>query len=481
VKNKWFLATLVFFILTRLINLTLLPIFNDEAIYIDWGQKMLASGSLFLSLFDGKQPLLMWIFGVSANIFNDPLFGARLISVIFGVFTFIGIYKVILKLSSEKSALLAAIIYSVSPLFLFFDRQALMESVVTSLGVWSLFCLLNFLEKSNYKNSFWLGLIWGFGLWIKSSFLIFILASILIILIEKRKNLSKVTKCLLISFTTVFIILLPLILQKDFGLFLQAGSRFSLTLTEILSLPISIWWNNIFSVIDVTFWQCLLTLSIPVLLTSVKHFNQQKVLLFFFYISIFLYILLTRAGSSRYLVAFLPAGVIISSIAVTGLNNIYKWLILIPAFAYFIFIDFLLIFNPISYFNNLASVSLFSQKEGYLGTFTSGYGVKDAINYITGEVKGSLAIVGVRPDAGNPEDSTFVYLSKYQNIKTTYLSAAILGNYQGNYIVSPYPIYFIARNGQLAGLGNLLIKEAEFVKPNGIDSVVIYKLRTKQL
>jgi 4-amino-4-deoxy-L-arabinose transferase-like glycosyltransferase len=479
VKNKLFFATLGFFILTRLINLTLLPIFNDEAIYIDWGQKMIGTGNLFFSLFDGKQPLLMWIFGIFANIFNDPLFGARLVSVIFGVFTFIGIYKITLKLSSEKAALLAVIIYSLSPLFLFFDRQALMESAVASTGVWSLFYLLNFLEKSDYKHSFWLGLIWGIGLWIKSSFLIFVLSSILIILIEKRKSLAKIIWNLLISFTTVLIILLPLIVQKDFGLFLQSGSRYSLSLAEIFGLPFSIWWKNFLSLIDVTFWQCLSILSIPLLLLSVKHFNKQKVLFLFFYISIFLYIFLTQAGSSRYLVAFLPEGIIIASIAVVELKNIYKWLILFPVFTYFLYFDFLLLFNPIAYFNNLSKVSLFSQKDNYLGTFTSGYDVTGAINYITGEVKGSLTVVGVRPDAGNPEDSTFVYLSKYGNIKTIYLSAAILGNYGANYIVSPYPIYFVARNGQLAGLDNLLIKEAEFIKPNQIDSVVVYKLRTK--
>lgn len=421
----------------------------------------------------------MWFFGLFANIFSYPLFGARLVSVLFGVFTFIGIYQITRKISSRKSALLAIIIYSLSSLFLFFDRQALMESAVTAVGVWSLFCLLNFLENSNYKNSFWLGIIWAFGLWIKSSFLIFVITSVLIILIEKRKSLSKIIKNILISFTTVLFVLLPFILQKDFGLFLQASGKYSLTLAELINLPFHIWWNNFVSFIDVTFWQSLLILFIPLILFSVKHFNKQKILLLFFHTSIILYIFLTRAGSSRYLVAFLPAGVIISSIAVVSLKSLYKWLFLAPVFTYFLFFDFLLLFNPVSYFNYLAKVSVFSQKENYLGTFTSGYGITDAINHITSEVNGNLAVVGVRPDAGNPEDSTFVYLSKYPNIKTTYLSAALLGNYPGNYIVSPYPVYFVARNGQLAGLDNLLIKEAEFIKPNGIDSIVVYKLRTK--
>ncbi len=49
------------FLFVRLVNLTALPIFNDEAIYVNWGQIMVNKpGFAFYSLFDGKQPLLMW-------------------------------------------------------------------------------------------------------------------------------------------------------------------------------------------------------------------------------------------------------------------------------------------------------------------------------------------------------------------------------------------------------------------------------------
>src|SRR3989344_5804660 len=45
----------------RLYNLTYLPIFADEAIYIRWAQIMQAESTLrFLPLSDGKQPLFMW-------------------------------------------------------------------------------------------------------------------------------------------------------------------------------------------------------------------------------------------------------------------------------------------------------------------------------------------------------------------------------------------------------------------------------------
>ena len=40
IRNFWFAVGLVIslYLFTRLVNLTLLPIFTDEAIYIRWGQ-----------------------------------------------------------------------------------------------------------------------------------------------------------------------------------------------------------------------------------------------------------------------------------------------------------------------------------------------------------------------------------------------------------------------------------------------------------
>jgi len=63
--DKPLLFIILFYFLLRLPKLTLIPIFNDEAIYLDWGWREIHGGaSLFYSLYDGKQPLLMWVFGI---------------------------------------------------------------------------------------------------------------------------------------------------------------------------------------------------------------------------------------------------------------------------------------------------------------------------------------------------------------------------------------------------------------------------------
>ena len=78
--NRWKWVIVASFVLgalyffTRLTNLTLLPIFTDEAIYIRWSQiGALDANWRFISLVDGKQPMFTWIMMVLFRLFDgDP-------------------------------------------------------------------------------------------------------------------------------------------------------------------------------------------------------------------------------------------------------------------------------------------------------------------------------------------------------------------------------------------------------------------------
>src|SRR3989344_5504345 len=96
---KWVIlgGTLLLFValFLRLYKLTLIPVFADEAIYIRWAQVMGAEPTLrFLPLSDGKQPLFMWILMFYVRRLSDPLFAGRILSVLSGLGTTIGIFAV---------------------------------------------------------------------------------------------------------------------------------------------------------------------------------------------------------------------------------------------------------------------------------------------------------------------------------------------------------------------------------------------------
>src|SRR3989344_1249696 len=137
VFRKWWktVTALVFILLLafliRLTNLTILPVFADEAIYIRWSQIMHSEPTLrFLPLSDGKQPLFMWVLMVVISRFEDPLISGRLVSVFAGSYL---IFK------SNLAALVSSLIWAISPYAIFFDRMALVDSMLAMFGIWAVF------------------------------------------------------------------------------------------------------------------------------------------------------------------------------------------------------------------------------------------------------------------------------------------------------------------------------------------------------
>lgn len=135
------LVILALAVVLRLYNLTHLPIFADEAIYIRWAQVMRAEPTLrFLPLSDGKQPFYMWSVIPFLKIFSDPLYAGRFTSVLTGMGTLIGIFATSYYLfRNKKVALFGGLIYAISPFSVFFDRMALVDSMLTMFGIWTFF------------------------------------------------------------------------------------------------------------------------------------------------------------------------------------------------------------------------------------------------------------------------------------------------------------------------------------------------------
>ena len=116
----------------RLPSLTLLPVFADEAIYLRWAQVMRAEPTLrFLPLSDGKQPLYMWLVMIFLRFEVDPLWLGRFVSVMAGLGTLVGLlFLSWLFFKDKKLCFLTVLFYAVLPYFVFFDRMALVDSLL---------------------------------------------------------------------------------------------------------------------------------------------------------------------------------------------------------------------------------------------------------------------------------------------------------------------------------------------------------------
>lgn len=455
----------VIYLFTRLTNLTKLPVFNDEAIYLDWGWKSLhTSAGLFYSLYDAKPPLLIWIFGIFESLVNSPLFAGRLVSVLAGLLTLIGIYKIAKNLEGEKAAVLSSVFYIAIPLFTFFDRQALMESAVAAAGVWSFYFLLQILESKKDRYLIYLGLTFGIGIFVKLQALVFLVSIILILICKK---LFKKT-----VFSTVvgITVLSPLLLQKAFWNSFNSNNRFMLSIPEVLSFPFPLWIKNVSVTVSVLFFHLtpfILILAIYGIILFIR--KKKSVLPVFSLINTILILILGRSLNPRYLLSFLVFVPIFCSVAILKFQKTLSFLVggaaLLPAAA----ITALLIFSPIAYFNFLDKLTVTSQKDGYMNNWTSGYGIPETVNYLENISRDTQIIVGVRIDAGNPESAMFTYFNNSKNIKVIYLDPRVINPelLKLPCLPSNMPVYFATRDGMLGGLDKFFHEVVRFGKPEG--------------
>lgn len=91
----------ILFFLTRFLNLSAVPILNDEGIYLYWGNQFFTKDVPIKFNFiasDGKQPAVPFLFGIVQKLPFDPLISGRMVVGLFSVVAFISILAVQRKL-----------------------------------------------------------------------------------------------------------------------------------------------------------------------------------------------------------------------------------------------------------------------------------------------------------------------------------------------------------------------------------------------
>lgn len=438
----------------------------------------------FYSLFDGKPPLFLWLLGFVQNLSIDPLLAGRGVSIIFGAFTLLGIIKIcqILKLS-PKIQTIAGLLYITNPLILFFDRMAILDSPVSTIFIWVLYFSLRISLSSVFsiQSSVWLGLIQGAGIWLKGTVQLFLylpfVIPVLTLLIDKDKKRAKNEFLMyLISYLLAQTLFLPVRLQPLFAQYSKREGDFLIPISEIFKT--TTWFSNL----QLGFLTILIFLTPFVLCFALKGFiklfkENQKIALIFLSFSILplvFEIFFARYFLSRYyLFTFLPLFLLAAYTFEKVSKNLYLYLSL--ALFLPLFISLSTIINPLTTltvlsFNNLLKTDHWQ----YVSGWPSGYGVKEATDWLNQESKKQPLVVILRADSGNPEDAMFVYLRKNKNIYLAQTSRQPTPEE-----ITPLkniPVYFVSRGTQLLNMEKFLTEKAIFKKPLGSEFVGIYEL-----
>lgn len=484
------IGLIILYLILRLYRLDSLPIFNDESTYIRYGiHQLQEKDHTPYSLLIGKEPLMPFLYAITGDIIGDMLLGARLVTVLFGFLTSIGLYYLTKKLISEKAAFFAVFFYIIAPYTLFYDRLAVMDSAVSTVAIWSLLFTYRLIDSPNWKNSLVLGLVMSAGLWVKFSALFYLVLPMMsfgITFLTKKDVFSDesfVFKLFLLPLGIVFLMYLPLLSHPYYVTHTQLLGQYTYSFFSIFSFPISVWVRNFSSILQWTFFY----LTPALFLLSIFSFGQQMfskkfmplvlwVVLPLLYEVLFAKLFTARHAVSVILPFFVFAGYGMDRLFIKNkvLAGVLFLVITVSGLSY----ATVLLTNPYN-FPNFFPGRAKEDMGQYVGGFAAGYGVMEAIDYVNDKSLQEPILVVLRADHGNPEDAVVAFLANKKNI-TLILSNNLIEEMKK--IDSEMPkdmkFYFISRGAYYAGLETYFKNEKRFYKPDG-DFVGVQELKRK--
>jgi hypothetical protein len=421
-------AVVLFALVLRLIHLNLLPVFADEAIYIRWSQIMGAEPTLrFLPLSDGKQPLFMWVLMFLVHHFEDPLFAGRLISVLSGICTLLGIVAASFVLfRSKRIALCGGLIWAISPFSFFFDRMALVDSMLTMWGVWTFFFAVLTAKTRRIDAAMMTGFCLGFAWLTKSPALFFVLLlPTTWLLSDFPKNPTKrvvhvltLFLLFLISFTLGFAMYNILRLGPNFQMIGMRNLDYVWPITHFLQSPLDPLKPHFLRSIEyIWIWGpsvIYLLIGSGILVNLRKNWKTVLVLIAWSIGPMLVNSEFAKVLTARYILFTLP---FLYILAASSFNTVkfrrFVYLFFVLFAAHALFTNYQLLFTP-----SVAAMPR-SERSGYLEEWTSGIGIRETADFLKAEAvkdPSQRIVVGTEGYFGTLPDGLQIYTQGISNI-----------------------------------------------------------------
>lgn len=411
-KEFWLLLILgTIFIITRVQNLTSIPVFGDEAIYLRWSQIIKSVETLrFIPVSDGKQPLFMWITVVFFKFITDPLLAGRLLSVFSGLLNLFAIYITARIFFNKRAGFIAALLYLVSPFSFFFDRMSLPDNLLSTLGTISLLFSLLLGKYPRLDVSLILGMVLGTAMLTKSPAIYFIFLSFAGFLIINPKNIKKIYFPI-ISIVISTIIYNILRLGPQFSQIAIRNRDYVWGVSDILAHPLDPFLPHLRDILSI-YNQYLSTPLIIIALLSLFYYRKKLTTLsltvtLWWLLPLLANMAIAKVFTLRYVLFTLPPLLILIGIGLDQLKISNQRLYIIIAILSLpgIFFNIKLSTNPFG-------TKLYATESGYLSSWTSGWGIKEVSKLLIERSKVANVIVGSEGYFGTLPDGLQMYTNQ---------------------------------------------------------------------
>ena len=395
------LVTGVYFV-SRILHLGLIPIFTDEAIYLRWAQIAISDPRWrFISLIDGKQPLLIWLFlpvlKYNSLVGGDPLIAGRLVSVICGFlslcgFALFGTYKT----RKFAGGMIGALLYLIIPFYLVYDRLALYESLFVCISIWTFFSMYIMGKTLRLDSALITGTLVGFGLLTKSyaNFFLILLPTTLLIVPWKKVHISAT------FFRWLGLALIVVIQSQIYANIMrlseyrhilgQKNLQFIYSFSEFFSHPLQNAWGNAYGLL---LWlvgyltQPLLLAVIAALIWLLKKDWREGIyFISWFFVPFTALAFFGKVIYPRFLLFMLTPLVIILTLFITEKISSMKKKMILGIVAIIISVP-LLIFDYQMIFQPIKAPLPSADRKQFLTDWPSGYGISEIVSFLENESK----------------------------------------------------------------------------------------------
>lgn len=397
------------YLFTRLFNLDVLPIFTDESIYIYWAKYIsFFRDKWFISISDGKPPLLIWVIGVLLSFLPSDwyLIAGRIPAVFFGLLSLIFMVKSAMLLWNFRlTAFLAGLLYIFSPFHLFYDRMALFDSMLSAMLLAGFYFMLKTSKYQKITDSFFWGVFIGLGFLSKGTAIVFflLLPVIFVWILGFKAAVKKWKKIFLLL--TVFLLTAQLInnslrVSKIYFMMALKNQQFQQPWDLLLENPIRLLWGNYQGILSwIVSYYTLPAFLIGMLAVTYLFFKKISIFLALFglwFSGLFVFAFLARELFPRYLLFTTPYFLLISAFFVADFCQRFKGRVRIIAIGVMMFLilvkqipfDFYLLTDPVK---AKMPRTDFNQ---YVGDHPSGYGLDKIFSYLENESqKGKINLV----------------------------------------------------------------------------------------
>ena len=435
-RTAWRVALFIalgLFLLTRVLTLTVLPIFNDEAIYLQYAQQIHEdwAKNKFISMngefTDWKPPLQYWLAAPFIEWGHDPLLVGRIVALIVSVAGFFGVYLFSKELFSQREAVVATALSLLCPPVLLHNIQFTAETFLFSTASLTYWALLRAMRGSR--------LVWAwtvaaafFGtalLLFKQSGFALLVVSIFLPLArfpQQRGGLARSAWNigLVVAVIVAALLAANAILPSEFNAARDHfNRRWVMSVSELVTFPIGVWranWKLIADYIGSSYSGAVPLLFFVFIWHAIRRKNLAELALALMCVAGAGAVLFLLRGFNEYLFNTAVIAVLLpllartivfaSELAPSGrVTAVGRALLVVAGLAliHWVYRDTLMAVSPGKYFERNTPWAA----ANYLKSWSTGFGVKEIVNLLANEKRPGLVFVD--PQWGNPNIALKVY------------------------------------------------------------------------